>query len=153
MIATEMLTEAARLCITAAGVFFAAALATGVWKYAQMATRESAQAHPYVDICHRTALMDSFAALLLAVFAQFSAWSDTVNWWAAALPLAFFAQAIVTYGLHGWLEDTDNQFRKPHRLGRATLPGALIHAAMLALVVGEIGGFGVLFAGTLNALW
>lgn len=149
----DALTEAAKLAVSAAGVFFSAALLTGVWKYAQMATRASAQAHPYVDICHRTSLMYSFAALLLAVFAQLSAWRATVNWWATLLPLAFFAQAIVTYAVHGLLEDTDNQFRRPHRLGALSLPSALIHGAMVALVVGEIGGFGVLFAGTLRALW
>ena len=54
--------------------------------------------------------------------------------------------------LHGWLADTDNQLRKPHRLGRGTLPGGLMAVFMWALIVGEIGGFLVLFYGVILGL-
>ena len=149
MVDAASLSPAVRLCVVAAGVFFLAGLLTGVWKYRQMSTRDAALAHPYVDICHRAALMYSFAALLLAVFAALSAWSATVTLWAAALPLAFFAQAILIYALHGALGDTDNQLRAPHRLGSRTLPPALIHAGMWLLIAAELGGFLVLLAGAL----
>jgi len=72
----------------------------------------------YVDIAHRTSLLYSFAAILLAHFAALSAWSERVNIVAAAVPLAFFAAAIGGYIVHGILQDTDNQFREaaPRRL-------------------------------------
>lgn len=143
---------AVRLCIVAAGVFFLAGLLTGAWKYAHIARSPKAIAPVYVDIAHRAALLYSFAALLLAVFAYFSAWPARVNVVAAALPLAFFAFAIGGYVLHGILRDTDNQFEKPHRIGPAALPDGVMAAFMWALMAAEIGGFAVLFAGFLKAL-
>ena len=143
---------AVRLCIVSAGVFFLVALLTGAWKYFHIARSPQAVAPVYVDIAHRAALMYSFAALLLAVFAGLSAWSPAVNLVAAALPLAFFGFAIGSYVVHGMLRDTDNQFLKPHRVGTATLHPSLIAASMWALMAAEIGGFAVLFAGALQAL-
>jgi len=141
----EALAEpAVKLCVVSAGVFFLAALLTGAWKYFHIARSAQAVAPVYVDIAHRAALMYSFAALLLAVFTGLSTWSATVNLVAAALPLAFFAFAIGGYIVHGILRDTDNQFLKPHP--------ALMAAFMWALMAAEIGGFAVLFAGTLKAL-
>lgn len=144
--------SAVRLCIVSAGLFFLAGLLTGAWKYFHIARSAEAVAPAYVDIAHRAALLYSFAALLLAVFAGLSAWSDPVNLVAAALPLAFFALAVGGYVVHGVLRDTDNQLRKPHRLGARTLPDAAIAGFMWALMAAEIGGFAVLFAGTLKAL-
>ncbi|MFP5306061.1 MAG: hypothetical protein ACLGI7_09590 [Gammaproteobacteria bacterium] len=143
---------AVALSLVAAGCFFMAGLLTGVWKYAAIAASADAQAPAYVDIAHRAALLYSFAALLIAVFAAHSAWDDTTDFWAALLPLAFFAQAIVLYIVHGLLRDTDNQFRRPYRLGSMSLPGAVVHGTMWALVVAEIGGFAVLFAGVVAGL-
>jgi hypothetical protein len=143
---------AVQLCIIAAGVFFLVALLTGAWKYFHIARSPAAVAPVYVDIAHRAALMYSFAALLLAVFAGLSAWSDRVNLLAAALPLAFFALAIGSYIVHGVLRDTDNQLLKPHRLGTRTLHPAAMTGFMWVLMLAEIGGFAVLFAGFLEAL-
>jgi hypothetical protein len=143
---------AVKLCVVSAGGFFLAGLLTGAWKYHHMARSPQAAAPAYVDIAHRAALLYSFAALLLAVFAGLSAWSDTVNLLAAAAPLAFFALAIGGYVTHGILRDTDNQFLRPHRLGGAVLPPAVLTGFMWALMAAEIGGFVVLFAGTLRAL-
>lgn len=50
------------------------------------------------------------------------------------------------------MTDTDNQLRKPHRLGKGTLPGGLMVVFMWALIVGEIGGFLVLFYGVILGL-
>lgn len=141
---------AVQLCLAAAGVFFLAGLLTGAWKYWHIARSAEATAPVYVDIAHRTSLLYSFAALLLAHFAALSAWSVTVNLWAAAVPLAFFAAAIGSYILHGLLRDTDNQFRAPHRLGRLPLPRGGLHGFMWLLMLGETGGFVVLFAGVLR---
>ena len=150
---TEALAEpAVKLCIVSAGLFFLAALLTGAWKYFHIARSPQAVAPVYVDIAHRAALMYSFAALLLAVFAALSAWSAMVDLVAAALPLAFFAFAMGGYIVHGLLRDTDNQFLKPHRVGPVALHPALLAGFMWALMAAEIGGFVVLFAGALQAL-
>lgn len=147
-----LLSEAVRLCLLAAGLFFLTGLLTGIWKYLHIARSAQATAPVYVDIAHRTALLYSFAALLLAVFAHLSAWDDRVDCWAAAVPLAFFAAAIGGYVLHGWLRDTDNQFLAPHRIGSVPVPAAGLHSFMWLLVLGEIGGFLVLFTGALKTL-
>lgn len=152
MIEAALAQPAVRLAVVAAGVFFLAALLTGVWKYLHIARSPAATAPVYVDIAHRTSLLYSFAALLLAQFAALSAWDDALDLWATAIPLAFFAAAIGGYALHGVLRDTDNQFVKPHRIGAWTLPRGALALFMWALVAGEIGGFAILFAGTLRTL-
>jgi hypothetical protein len=129
---------ATRLTLLAAGLIFLWALVLGVWKYRRMAASPTGQAHPYVDIAHRAALLYSFATLLLAVFVELSAWPTAVNLIAAAVIVAFFVIAIAGYISHGLREDTDNQFRHPT---------AGLRAGMVALIVGEIGGFTVLLAG------
>ncbi|BBX47069.1 hypothetical protein [Mycobacterium cookii] len=126
------------MTLLAAGLIFLLALVLGVWKYRQMLASQDHRAHPYVDIAHRAALLYSFATLLVAVFVQFSAWPAWVNLTAAAFLVFFFVAAILSYIAHGLRRDTDNQFEKPD--------GAL-KLAMLALIVAEIGGFGVIFAG------
>ncbi|MFY9919232.1 MAG: hypothetical protein WAL26_12630 [Mycobacterium sp.] len=127
-----------RLTLLAAGLIFLLSLVLGVWKYRQMAVSENHLAHPYVDIAHRAALLYSFAALLIAVFVELSAWPTWVNLTAAMVVVAFFVIAIVTYIGHGMKRDTTNQFADPSRG---------VHAGMLALIVAEIGGFAVLLAG------
>ena len=128
--------------LAAAGLMFLWALGLGVVKYRQMATSETSLAHPYIDTAHRAALMYSFATLLVATFVELSAWSAFVNLLAAGALVVFFAAAVVGYMVHGLRRDTDNQFRDPVR-------GT--HAFMVALIVAEIGGFAVLFAGFADA--
>jgi hypothetical protein len=127
-----------KITLLSAGLIFLLALVLGVWKYRQVLTSEDHRAHPYVDIAHRAALLYSFATLLIAVFVQFSAWPAWVNLTAAATVVFFFVGAILSYIAHGLRRDTDNQFEEPD--------GAL-KVAMTALIVGEIGGFGVILAG------
>jgi hypothetical protein len=143
---------AVRLSLIAAGIFFSSGLLTGAWKYFHIARSANAQAPVYVDIAHRTSLFYSFAALLVAQFAALSAFSPQVNLWAAAVPLAFFGGAIAGYIIHGLLNDTDNQFRAPHKVGAMALPKGGLHGFMWLLMLGEIGGFAVLFAGFLKSL-
>jgi amino acid transporter len=128
--------------LASAGLMFLWALGLGVVKYRQMATSETSLAHPYIDTAHRAALMYSFATLLVATFVELSAWSALVNLLAAGALVVFFAAAVVGYMVHGLRRDTDNQFRDPVR-------GT--HAFMVALIVAEIGGFAVLFAGFADA--
>jgi hypothetical protein len=143
---------AVRLCVVSAGLFFMTGLLTGAWKYFHIARSATATAPAYVDIAHRAALMYSFSALLLAVFAGLSVYSPATNLVAAAAPLLFFALAIGSYVLHGLLQDTDNQLLRPHRVGSMALPRHSVAAYMWLLMAAEIGGFGVLLAGSLKAL-
>ena len=124
--------------VFAAGLIFLLALVLGIWKYRQMATSENHLAHPYVDIAHRAALLYSFATMLVAVFVELSAWPTWVNMTAAMVLVFFFVTAIVEYIVHGVRRDTTNQFE--HVTPALT-------AGMVALIVGEIGGFAVLLAG------
>jgi hypothetical protein len=124
-----------------AAVMFLWALLLGVWKYRQILASETHSAHPYVDIAHRAALLYSFALLLVATFVELSGWSTLVNSLAAGAMAFYFFAAIAGYVLHGWRQDTDNQFRD------AASP---MHAFMVALIVTEIGGWLVLVAGFLD---
>ncbi|GFG98724.1 hypothetical protein [Mycobacterium timonense] len=127
-----------KITLLAAGLIFLLALVLGIWKYRGMMTSENHLAHPYVDIAHRAALLYSFATLLLAVFVQLSAWPVWVNLTAAGVVIFFFVAAIAAYITHGARRDTVNQFENADRS---------TELAMAALIVGEIGGFGVLLAG------
>lgn len=140
-------------CLLAAGVFFMSGLLTGVWKYTSIMGAENAQAPVYVDIAHRTSLMYAFAAILMREFVPYSPLGPTGTLWAVAVPILFFASAIAMYILHGILRDTDNQLRRPHVLGRGTVPGVLITIYMVALIAGEIGGFAILFFGLLRSVF
>lgn len=127
-----------KVIVLAAGLLLLWALGLGALKYRQMSTSADGTAHRYVDIAHRAALMYSFAALVLAVLAHFSAWSVPVDLTAASVVLLFFVGAIVGYTVHGVRRDTENQFVQP-------VPGT--HVFMYALIVGEIGGTAVLIVG------
>ncbi|TVR00601.1 MAG: hypothetical protein EA398_11205 [Deltaproteobacteria bacterium] len=140
------------MALLASGTFFLTGLLTGVWKYAHMARSAEATSPAYVDIAHRASLMYAFACLVLLHFVALSPWPDGWTLAFAAGPILFFALAVGTYIVHGILDDTDNQLRSPHRLGRSTLPPALIHGFMWALIAAEIGGFLALFAGALITL-
>ena len=59
--------------------------------------------------------------------------------------------AVFSYALHGALRDTDNQLKRPHRLGTKTIRDRLMRAFMVSMVVAEIGAFLVIFIGHLAA--
>ncbi|AEF38977.1 MULTISPECIES: hypothetical protein [Hoyosella] len=130
-----------RVALTAAGLIFIWALVLGVWKYVQITKSPTHQAHIYVDIAHRAALLYAFAALLLAPFAELSGWPTAVNVASVLAVVIFFVAAIGSYVFHGWKRDTDNQFAHPV---------GLLHPFMIALIAAEIGGFVILFAGFIN---
>lgn len=136
-----MLAADTRAVLLASGVMFLWALLLGIWKYRQMALAENHLAHPYVDTAHRAALLYSFALGLVAVFVQLSGFSELVNLLAAGALTFYFYAAVATYVLHGWREDTDNQFRDP-MTGLALL--------MAALIISEVGGWLVLLAGFID---
>jgi hypothetical protein len=134
-----------KITLLSAGLIFLLALVLGVWKYRQIMTSADHRAHPYVDIAHRAALLYSFATLLIAAFVELSAWPTWVNLTAAMVVVFFFVAAIAAYIEHGARRDTVNQFENPVR-GTGVL--------MAMLIAGEIGGFGVIFAGFIvGQLW
>ncbi|WP_421843316.1 hypothetical protein [Mycobacterium sp.] len=127
-----------KLTLLAAGLIFMLALMLGVLKYWQIVVSDESRAHPYIDIAHRAALLYSFATLLIAIFVELSAWSVGVNLVAAMVVVFFFVSAIASYIFHGIRRDTANQFEHPTRA---------LELAMVLLIVGEIGGFAVIFLG------
>ncbi|MEC7728673.1 MAG: hypothetical protein VX555_08400 [Pseudomonadota bacterium] len=144
---------AQKICLSAAFLFFMTGLLTGIWKYSHMARSEDASSPMYVDIAHRSSLLYSFAALLLAAFSAHSVLAAWINAAAALAALVFFAFAIGTYVLHGLLQDTDNQLRRPHRLGRRLLPPWKTGLFMVLLIVGEVGWTLVLGTGAMLGIW
>lgn len=148
-----VLKPAMALAILSAGLFLVVGLLTGVWKYVAIMQSERARAPYYVDIAHRASLLYASSSLILAALAYFSVWSENVNMMAVLLNVIYFALAIGTYVIHGLLKDTDNQLRRPHRLGNKTLPSLLIQLFMWSLIVAEIGGTLVLLAGAWQPLW
>ncbi len=142
---------AAKLAVLAAGIFFLNALLCGVWKYAQIRASDDSRAHPYVDTAHRASLLYSFAALLLARFAELSEQSAGVELAATGLPLLFFMLAICSYMVHGALRDTENMFDLSGGDGSGAASASAVTAFMAALIVAEVGGFVVLFWGFARA--
>jgi hypothetical protein len=136
-----MIAPAARLALTASGLFLLTGLATGVWKYHGVMTRDGHRAHVYVDVAHRAALLYSFAALVMMKLVEYSPYSTAVQISATAVPLFFFAAAVASYVYHGVAEDTDNQ------LARRSFASTW---GMYLLITGEIGGVLVLFWGFLR---
>ncbi len=128
------------IAISCAGIFFMVGLLTGAWKFSSMMKSKDFKAPYYVDIAHRAALLYSFAAILIAVFAYFSVFSSWVNILATIAPLLFFAIAIVNYIKLGVVNETNNQLRDSENpAGDKIIMGSLM--------VAEIGGFFVLLVG------
>lgn len=144
---------AEKLCLSGAFLFFMIGLLTGTWKYWHIARSDDARAPFYVDTAHRSALLYAFASLLLGRFAALSSFSDRVNVMAALASLIFFALAIASYIVHGFLQDTDNQLRRPHRLGKGVLAESSLKLFMIALIIAEVGGAAVLGMGALLNIW
>lgn len=142
-----------KLALLFSGIYLWVGMLTGVWKYYQISRSESARAHYYVDIAHRSSLLYAPATLILAVMAYCSVWSETVNFLFIVINIFFFTFSIASYILHGWLKDTSNQFKEPHQLGQYQLPKVLMRIAMVLLVIGEIIATGGLLLGMFKALF
>lgn len=142
---------ASKLTLVVSGIIFLTGLLAGVWKYISIVRIEKHEAPRYVSVAHQASLLYAFAALTLLKFLEFSPYTQTINLLAVAFPLFYFALAIATYIMHGILQDTDNQFQKPYRLGRILIPPPPFHLLVWLLIIGEVGGFLVLFVGFLCA--
>jgi hypothetical protein len=82
--------EAERIALLGSGVYFLIGLLTGVWKYRGIMNSPTGQAHPYVDIVHRAALMYAFASLVVWKFAELSTLGGTVELWAVIALEGYF---------------------------------------------------------------
>ncbi|MGE8531941.1 MAG: hypothetical protein ACN6N1_13725 [Acinetobacter guillouiae] len=142
-----------KLALIFSGIYLWVGMLTGVWKYYQISRSETARAHYYVDIAHRSSLLYAPATLILAVMAYCSSWTETTNLIFVLINLFFFSFSIASYVLHGFLKDTTNQFKEPHQLGTMHLPKILLRIAMLLLVLGEIVATGGLLLGMFNTLF
>jgi hypothetical protein len=138
---------AVKIAILFSGIFFLIGLISGAWKYVCIANSEKAKAPRYVDITHRSSLMYAFAALVIAKFAEFSPYPQWLTVSSVITQLFFFSFAILTYILHGILQDTQNQFKAPYQLGPIQLPAIFFHGSTWLLIIGELGGFCILFWG------
>lgn len=149
-----VLSASVKVAIVFSGIFLWVGMLTGVWKYWQIRHTELARAHYYVDIAHRSSLLYAPAALILAVMAHFSAYPEWLNLICVWLNLAFFSFSILSYVLHGMLQDTTNQFKTPHRLGKKhTLPKGLMTVAMILLILSELGATAILLLGVISRFW
>ncbi len=90
--------------------------------------------------------------MLLAEFARISRLPNGIELIATGLVLFYFASAIVTYAIHGWAKDTENQLKPPFVLAGRPISGGLVAAQMWMLIVAEVGGFLVLFYGVVVEL-
>jgi hypothetical protein len=89
--------------------------------------------------------------MLLAQLCAGSAWSNAVNLTAAIVLVSYFSIAVLTYAVHGALRDTDNQLKRPHRLGNKTIGDRVMRTFIVSLIVAEVGAFVVIFSGYLSA--
>ncbi|MFW2055038.1 hypothetical protein F4U02_01800 [Acinetobacter haemolyticus] len=147
------LKDATQIAIVFSGVFLWIGMLTGVWKYYQIRQTEQARAHYYVDIAHRSSLLYAAASLILAILSHFTILAESVVLFCVLANLFFFAMSILTYIIHGLLKDTTNQFKRPHQLGRLTLPTWSMTIMMLALIIVELGATGILLLGTMLSFW
>ncbi|NNG82250.1 hypothetical protein [Acinetobacter sp. ANC 5378] len=146
------LNQSVSLAIIFSGVFLWVGMLTGVWKYYQIRHSEQARAHYYVDIAHRSSLLYASASLIIAVLAFFSVWAEGLNFIFVLINLFFFSFSILSYVLHGWLKDTNNQFKQPHQMGRWHLSKWMLSSAMVFLVIGELGATAGLLLGAIKGL-
>lgn len=149
---TAIMELARQLALLAAMGFFALGLLGGVWKYAKIRRSPTGQAPAYVDIFHRSTLLYAFACALLERMVEIGELPAWLEVGALVSVIGFFGFAVFGYAVHGWLEDTDNQLRRPHRLGAGTISPTLVHGSMVALVTAELGGFLLLACGVLRAM-
>lgn len=149
----EHLEFSVRIAIIFSGIFLWLGMLTGIWKYYQISQNPNAKSHYYVDIAHRSSLLYAPASLILAVLAYFSHWSEVVNASCILANLIFFSFSIMSYVIHGILQDTTNQFKQPHRLGSLNIPKNLMRIAMILLIFCELGGTMILLCGACRGLF
>lgn len=132
---------AIKISLAASGLFLLCGLLTGVLKYRRIMTSPEHRAPVYIDIAHRASFLYSFAALVIAKLLEYSPYSQGLQAVAAAVVLLFFAVTLMGYFAHGLRDRTDNIFSE--RNFTTTW-------YMYMLILGEIGGFAIIFWGFLS---
>ncbi|MEQ1109668.1 hypothetical protein [Acinetobacter seifertii] len=143
------ISKAVQLAIVFSGVFLWIGMLTGVWKYWQIRRSELSRAHYYVDIAHRSSLLYAAATLTLAALSYFTVLSEDIALWCVVANILFFSFSILVYIIHGFLQDTSNQFKQSHRLGNFSLPTWLMTLMMIALIITELLATAILLMGTI----
>ena len=143
------ISKAVQLAIVFSGVFLWIGMLTGVWKYWQIRRSELSRAHYYVGIAHRSSLLYAAATLILAVLSYFTVLNEDIAVWCVLANILFFSFSILVYIIHGFLQDTTNQFKQPHRLGQVNLPTWLMTFMMIALIITELLATAILVMGTI----
>lgn len=144
MIAQLRLISPSELALICGGLLFMAALLSGIWKYTSTMKSPDHTVHRYIDTTHYASLSYAFASLLMAAFAERSALSPAWNYVGVALLEFYFIITILRYAQLGYTKSTPNQFSKRNFL---TTTG------MYLLIIGEIGGFLILFVGFLKGVF
>ncbi|KAF9394753.1 hypothetical protein BGX21_010233 [Mortierella sp. AD011] len=133
------LTPSVSINLALSGYHLMTGLLLGVVKYYQIHNSKTYTAHPYISTAHRASLMYGFASFQLAGVSLLSSWEESVNVKASVAAQFFFVSAVLTYAIHGFLQDTTNQLRVPHKLGeKRTLPPWLTRFFMISLIVAEV---------------
>lgn len=131
---------AVKISIAAAGFYLLAGMLIGVVKYRRTMQDAEHRAPVYIDIAHRAAFLYSFAALVIAKLLEHNFFTDAVLLPAMLALLTFFSLTIHGYLLTGLKNETENLFSERN---------FLTTWFMYALIVAEIGGFVIIFAGFL----
>ena len=136
-----MTSLAVKISLAASGVYLLAGMLFGVVKYVKTMRSAEHRAPVYIDIAHRSSLMYSFAALVMAKLLEYSPYSVRVQVGALLLVLIFFTITIGGYFAEGLRDRTDNIF---HERNFTTT------WYMYALIAGEIGGMSVILWGFIS---
>lgn len=134
-----------QLASFASGAFFLVALLCGGWKYAQIRKSPTATANNYVNIAHRAGFLYAFSCHLLVYFLQRSGLDEAIKMACVVGLLTYFFIAQAGYIVHGWLADTDNQFEKPHQLGKKEISPRAMGLLMFTLFAVECLAFAIIF--------
>lgn len=133
-----MMSFAIKISLLCSGLFLLSGMLTGIWKYSQIMKSENHQAPVYVDIAHRASFFYSFASLVIAKLLEFSPFSEFWQTIIVIVPLSYFILTVIGYIREGYLNRTDNMFRESNFITTWFMYG---------LIVGEIGGFALIFGG------
>ncbi len=131
---------AVKISLAAAGLYLLAGMLISVVKYRLTMRSAEHRAPVYIDIAHRAAFLYSFAALVVAQLLEHNFFTNAVLLPATLAVLTFFSLTILGYLLTGLKNETENLFSERN---------FLTTWFMYALIVTEISGFVIIFAGFL----
>lgn len=120
------------------GLFLFLGMTIGILKYRAMMRSEDHKAPVYIDIAHRSALLYSFAAMVMAQLLQFSPYSLVMQAVIVGVPLMFFFISTSQYLRLGLKGQEITQYAEKNF---NTTWGTYV------LIVGQLGGVGLIVWG------